>query len=250
MLNLVSVFCCLLSIASAQLTWSEIEAGNDDVPAARAGTHMAYDKFGDCLYLFSGSDDRQMWKFDVASSNWVVVHDGNDTNAPVPQARKFAFYGIVRFGGEFGQSLFIISHGFFGGDEFDDTWVFNTEANTWSELNATGPNPSTRYGGHYGVFTNNSGEFWMGGGFTFTTSLPTRYIDTYILRFSSNTEATWIRIHDQPSIGNQFDPLVPHGRCLHASAVVEEEKMVIWGGCMRYVNNTDILLYWPLATPA
>ena len=231
--SVVSVVFCLLSLASAEkLTWSKIEYNGDEAPSARSGTHMAYDQFNDCIYVWSGSSDQQMWKFDMATKAWTVVQDGNDTIAPVPAARKFASYGIVRFGGESGVSLFVLSHGFFG-SEFEDTWVFNTETNQWSEVITTGPKPSDRYGGHFGVYNGTGGVFWMGGGFTTSTTLATRYIDTYTLRFTSITEATWTRVHDQPSIGNQFDPLVPHGRCLHASAVVEEEKIVIWGGCMR-----------------
>ena len=211
----------------AQLTWTEIDGG-DQVPDARSGAHMAYDSFDHCLYLFGGLDN-QMWKFQISTSNWVVVHNGSGV---APANRKYAYYGIVRHGGANGDSLFVISHGF-GSQEYGDTWIFNTNTATWTELEPEGPTPSIRYGGHYGVF-NNTNEFWMGGGFTLTTDLATRYIDTYILTFGNTpTEARWRRVHDQPSIGNQFNPLLPHGRCLQGSAVVEEDIIVLWGGCMR-----------------
>lgn len=218
----------------SQLTWTRLNA-TGEIPSARWGFAMEYDRFSDSIYLFGGSADTKTYKFDVPSKTWSVVHDTNDTEA-VPPGAFYAYSGMLRFGGDedTGESLFVVSHGFKSMVEYGDTWVFNTMTGTWLKLEPTGDVPSIRYGGHYGVF-NNTHELWFGGGFTKTTSPWTRYIDTYILRFSSQTNAAWTRIHSQPTPGNQFNPLAPHGRCLQGSSVVEQDKMVMWGGCMRYV---------------
>ena len=223
------VFSLVCLTAYAQLSWTEIEAGGE-LPGARSGAHLVFDRYSDSLYMFGGGVDNYMWRFDLATGNWSI---DNNSSGLAPPGRKFAYFGLIRYGGiTTGDSLFVISHGF-GSSEFDDTWVYNIRTKVWAEVSSTGPKPSIRYGGHFGVF-NNTVEFWMGGGFTLTTTLATRYIDTYILKFTGETEGNWVRVHDQPSIGNQFDPLAPHGRCLQGSAVVEEDKIVLWGGCMRY----------------
>ena len=100
--------------------------------------------------------------------------------------------------------------------------------------------PPTRYGGHFGALYGDTDTLWIGSGFTLTTALPSRYIDTYKLIFTSRTTARWEELFGEPSRGNQFNPLQPHGRCLQGSAVVEPEKLVMFGGCMRY---TDIMVY-------
>ncbi len=206
-----------------------------EVPGARSGAQMVYDRYSNSLYMFGGGVDNYVWRYDVITNEWSIHLNTTDA----PKTRKYAYFGLIRYGGDLtGDSLFVTSHGI-GAAEYDDTWVYNIRTKTWTEMTTDGPKPTTRYGGHFGVF-NNSLELWFGGGFTFTTTpFPTRYIDTYKLKFSSPTAGTWIRVHDQPSVGNQFNPLVPHGRCLHSSSVVEEDKIILWGGCMRQVTWTN-----------
>ena len=103
----------------------------------------------------------------------------------------------------------------------------------WAQLEPEGNGPSFRYGGHFGTAYGDSNTFWLGSGFTETTPLQTRYIDTYKLVFSSPTAATWEQVYGQPSPGNQFMPLSPHGRCLQASTVIAGAGVVMSGGCMR-----------------
>ncbi len=229
------VACSLLSIINAQLTWNNLQAGGE-VPGARSGAQMVYDHYSNSLYMFGGGVDNYVWRYDVTANEWSIHLNTTDA----PKTRKYAYFGLIRYGGDLaGDSLFVTSHGI-GAAEYDDTWVYNIRNRTWTEMTTDGPKPTTRYGGHFGVF-NNSLELWFGGGFTFTTTpFPTRYIDTYKLKFSSPTAGTWIRVHDQPSVGNQYNPLVPHGRCLQSSSVVEEDKIILWGGCMRQVTWTNL----------
>ena len=229
--NMKSLFflvCLVFCSTDAQLKWSAITSAGGSRPSERAGASFGYDPWSDTLILFGGGSNTT-WVYDLSNSAWSEVTDSEYT----PPSRSYAYHGLIRFGGEFGTSLFVVSHGIGSTEEYEDTWVFNLDSYNWTQVTTSGEGPGKRYGGHYGTFNGTSNEFWMGGGFTVTTTLSTRYIDTYKLVFTSETEASWDRVHDQPTIGNQFDPLVPHGRCLQGSAVVEAEKIVIWGGCMR-----------------
>ena len=167
------------------------------------------------------------WIFDVESGNWSEVRP-----TQAPEGRMDAFFGVVRVDGE---SLFVVSHGFSTpvAGEYANVWAFRFNTSQWSRIYPGGKGPGPRYGGHFGAAYGDSNTLWVGGGFTATTPLATRYIDTYKLVFSNVTAATWEEVYPQPSVANQFRPFAPHGRCLHLSAVVGNAGLVIAGGCMR-----------------
>ena len=226
-------FCTLAPACRAQgLTWTQITPLSAETPGARIGGAFGYDGVSNQLILFSGSGGglpNDTWLYDVATGMWEQV---TTTSAPV--GRVYPFYGVVNVSGE---SVFVVSHGT-GAEEYGDTWAFSFVTRQWSEVTTEGPVPPIRYGGHFGaVYGPATNEFWMGAGFTLTTTFATRYIDTYKLIFSTPTTATWRRVFGQPTVGNQFNPLAPHGRCLQGSAVVRPEQLVIFGGCTRYVAS-------------
>ena len=233
-LLLVAVSVCLLaallpSTAAQGLTWSQVPADGDSQPAARREPAIGYDGLGNRLIVFGGVtangtvDDT--WIFEIDSGNWTEVQ-----STQAPTARWGAFFGVVRVSS---VSLFVVTHGTRGMDEFADVWAFNFNTMQWNLIATQGDGPGPRYGGHFGAAYGDTDILWVGAGFTGTTPLFTRYIDTYKLTFTSLTEATWEEVYPQPTIGNQFMPLSPHGRCLQASAVVGNEGLVMAGGCMR-----------------
>ena len=224
-----AVVVCLLAAslpnAAAQgLIWRRVSTG-DRKPAPRSGFAFGYDPQGNRLIVFGGSTANGVvndtWIFDISSGNWSEVRP---MQAPI--ARQEAYFGVVRISGAY---WFVVAHGF-GRAEYEDVWLFSFNNQQWNQIYPSGDGPRARYGGHFGA---NGNTFWMGSGFTLTTPLATRYIDTYKLIFTSHNESTWQQVYPQPSIGNQFMPLSPHGRCLQASAVVENEGLVISGGCLR-----------------
>jgi hypothetical protein len=220
------------------LTWRLL---NEEGPESVDGPALVYDKWSDVLVLFGGSTANttnrypsETWIYDVASNEWNIANDGAGV---VPEAREYAYFGLVRVSN---TSLFIVSHGIRGSVEFSDTWAFNLNNYSWTDMTSliSGPRPTERYGGHFGVdYNNNSHIMWLGGGFTATTTLTSRYIDTYNLIFDGVSTARWVVVHPQPSSGNQFNPLVPHGRCLQGSAVVDNVDIILFGGCMRGGNG-------------
>lgn len=231
------VFVLLLSTGFASLTWRRL---SDDGPP-RDGPALVYDKWNDVLVMFGGSDGSypvDTWIYNFTTNEWSIVANGSGL---APTGRSYAYFGLVRVQN---TSLFVVSHGFgSGGTEFSDTWTFNMDTYTWSQPTTSGIGPDPRYGGHFGSLYDGSNIFWMGAGFTLSTPLATRYIDTYQLIFDQISTARWVEVHPQPSIANQYNPLVPHGRCLQGSSIVSRDTLVLWGGCMRYYLYTLLSLY-------
>ena len=222
--NVALIYLCI-HVTCASLTWRKV---SETGPTARDGSALAYDKWSDVLVMFGGDIiDHDTWIYNLSSNEWNTVA-ANTTSSPL--SRKYAYFGLVRVND---TSLFVVSHGVIGEQELSDTWTFNMDTYTWNQPTISGTGPANRYGGHYGTLFEGSNIFWMGGGFTLTTPLATRYIDTYQLIFDDISNARWIQIYLQPTIGNQFNPLVPHGRCLQGSGIVNNYTMVLWGGCMR-----------------
>ncbi len=223
---------------SQGLTWSQITPAVDAPymwPGEREGGGLGYDGGSNQLILFGGFGNETFptdtWLYNVQSGSWEEI-----LAYPTPEGREYFYHGVVTVDG---VSLFVVSHGlgydYEGYVEYDDTWAFNFDTMQWSEIATDGAIPGPRYGGHFGaVYGPVTNELWMGAGFH-TSTLGTRYIDTYKLVFTTLTAATWVRVWGQPTPGNQFNPLVPHGRCLQGSAVVRREQLVLFGGCMRYV---------------
>ena len=235
-ISTISIAVCALAlllpcVATQGLRWSQVLTDEANRPSPRSGFAFGYDFVSNQLIVFSGfGGSNDTWLFDLATGNWSEVQ----VTQPAPPARAFSYYGVVRVSGE---SLFVVMLGLLNAQnvaEFDDVWVFNFANREWSEIQPQGGGPSFRYGGHFGAAYGDSNILWVGGGFTETTKpLQTRYADVYKLTFTSPTSASWEEVYAQPSPGNQFMPLSPHGRCLQTSAVIADGGLVLAGGCMR-----------------
>lgn len=113
-------------------TWSEI------ITTVSPGNHwchaMAYDPEENAIILFGGfsgegREGDDTWKFDLLTRDWTELHP-----ATVPLAR----YGHVMVYDE-SIGLIVMSNGntAYQGHQ-DDTWVYDTSANTWTEVSTTG----------------------------------------------------------------------------------------------------------------
>lgn len=242
-------FCVPACIAQQPgLVWTEMPSGAGEGsgsgvpsnPRIRNRGALGYDNKTNALILFGGTSvndsyPNDTWIYNIASGTWSEVAVPPAGRAP--SGRVDSYYGVVDVSG---VSLFVVSHGVNaagpGEGEVDDTWAFNMATMEWNRVVFPGnqASPGKRYGGHFGaLYGPSTNEFWMGGGFTETTPLQTRYIDTYILAFSSPSAAEWREVWAQPSIANQFNPMIPIGRCLQGSAVVNRDQLVLYGGCSR-----------------
>jgi hypothetical protein len=112
---------------------------------------IAYDEDSDRTILFGGGDqdDRAMdetWAYDVEGSKWALL-----SPAANPPGRYYssAVYDPVR-------DRVIV----FGGTErwgsatFGDTWAYDYEANTWTEIQGSGPGVRAWHGMAYDVEDN------------------------------------------------------------------------------------------------
>ena len=219
---------------SGEMTWQRLSEVMNMSPSPRSRHAMGFCNSTQELIVFSGMTSSgvssETWAYNVSSRMWRMVSAGDVDDPP---ARMDSFYGVIQ-----SLDIFVVAQGLGeNGTEYGDVWVFSCRTRNWVEITAkiNGTGPSVRYGGHFGSYFSDDKSFWMGSGFTKTTGLyPSRYIDTYKLTFTSPESAVWETLHRNPSSGNQFNPLVPHGRCLQGSAVVSQDRMVMYGGCLRY----------------
>jgi hypothetical protein len=123
---------------SSNNIWMEMAPSN--VPTARKYHDMAPIIGDDKVVLFSGFDGTYVddtWIFDLSEGDW-----NKRPQAVKPQGRKghemASIYGsdeVVLFGGNVS-----------GIDVANDTWMYNTATNEWTELNPSGDVPGPRRG--------------------------------------------------------------------------------------------------------
>jgi galactose oxidase-like protein len=121
-------------------TWSEIVAGGPK-PAARFGHNATYDTTQQRLVVALGQGRggaffNDVWAFDSATRSWSELAGGSDQQ---PRERYGA--GIAP---DYAGGRFYISHGFTDAGRFDDTWVFDLNAQGWQQIATSGPVPLKR----------------------------------------------------------------------------------------------------------
>ncbi len=122
--------------------WTQMNSGS--VPAARYKQSMAYIG-GDKVIMFGGysyATGQETWIFDLSENNWTLKE-------PIlkPERRydhDMAYIGeglVVLYGGT--NAAIVV-----GGDIMNDTWVYNSNDNSWTEdIDEPGaPKPWARYG--------------------------------------------------------------------------------------------------------
>ena len=233
-----------LALVRGQLSWSKLideEAAfamdPNSVPPPRMGHALGHHNGKQLLILFGGesSSGNKMgdtWIYFLANNSWVNL-DSIQQNSVKPPARSHSVFGVIeRF------NIFVMAYGAGTNSDYSDVWTLDLNTWRWYEMSPQGNKPESRYGMFGGAF-NGSSEFWIGGGFTTLTSDPRVYrpnIDIHRLTFNDAQSASWEKLYSNPSPGNQYNPFVPHGRAYAASAVATADRMVIFGGCLRYVT--------------
>jgi hypothetical protein len=138
-------------------TWTQHE-GVGGGPEAREGHTMAYDSARGRVVLFGGHgmfanylDDT--WEWDGASASWTE-RTPTTSNPSARQDCGMAYEsnrrGVVLFGGKG------------GGGNYQDTWEWDGEAGSWTELAPQGPIPSARSG--HVLASNGNGSVLLFGG--------------------------------------------------------------------------------------
>ena len=185
-------------------------------PSKRAFAAMAYDRESDRIVLFGGSDNgavtrpAETWTYDLDSNAWT-----NMAPATQPGLRRSSAMAydslhdrIIMFGGWGGS----------GGVPPDtliaDTWAYDLNANTWTNMAPAGaPSPRQDYGMAYDSRNDRVILFGGDGGALLS--------DTWAYSFATNA---WTNLN--PPVG-------PSPRVSHAMAYDEANgRTVLFGGVM------------------
>jgi N-acetylneuraminic acid mutarotase len=168
-------------------TWTNLDPAGDR-PAARIWHTMVHDSDTGKLIMFGGmggglrslgavlvGDDllNDTWAYDPGVNTWTNLNP----TGPVPAARGLQAMAydpstqkVILFGGGTATAL------------FNDTWAYDPGANTWTNLNPTGPVPAGR-GGQVMAYDSSIRKVILFGGGTTTT----RFNDTWAYDPAANT---------------------------------------------------------------
>lgn len=110
-------------------------------PSSRADHAMIFDSERGKVLLFGGRGANglplnDMWEWDVTAKQWAIVTSAGIR--PTPRMRFSMIYDeaidrVVLFGGTNDSSI------------FGDTWEWDPDKRTWSEVTPAGPKPSARF---------------------------------------------------------------------------------------------------------
>jgi hypothetical protein len=110
-------------------------------PPGRVGCALAYSAARDAVYLFGGlsmeiGHSDRTYRYDPAAPAWIEL------GASGPVARYDG--GLAPLGDGRRLILFAGAAAAMGAGFYDDTWIFDTTTETWSELSVTGDVPPAR----------------------------------------------------------------------------------------------------------
>ena len=192
----------IYSVASDD--WSQVGA-TEEAFAGRYGMGTAFDSGSNLVLLFGGAhwgrtDEGNhvglgdTWVFDVESSTWTQV---TPAISPPPRIDPSFVYDsdadrVVMFGG----------HTELGGEVLGDTWTYDADANTWTEIESSlSPPPRS---GHAAWFDPGVGSSFVFGGAGEWTSWPplpwTALGGEELWRFDSGT-GNWTLSRSAPNPG-------------------------------------------------
>ena len=201
------------SLDTAKYTWTNIQTTNS--PSARFSAGMVYDGDHKKIILFGGfsASDRKSdtWIYDIATSTWTNV-------TPDKSPPRRSDMGIAY---DAGAKKVVIFGGYNRDDTIsDDTWVYDFEANTWTQMNPAN-HPSARYGGAM-VFDSYSKKILLFGGHKGSV------YDNEIWAYNYSND-DWEKIETQTK---------PPGRYWHDLAYDSvSQRMILFGGSQGGGND-------------
>ncbi len=120
------------SFACETQTWSQVMTSSS--PGFRDSHAMAYDAQENVVILFGGFDGdgmytNDLWKFDCGSREWTELF---------PTTRPLGRYGHVMVYDESINRMVLTGGNTFSEGFQDDTWIYSTSSNNWTELTPIG----------------------------------------------------------------------------------------------------------------
>lgn len=215
-------FLLLVPIVFSRLRWRLLSPRNDSngFPAARRDSSIGFIQAEKKLVVFGGKQGGKnfddTWIYDLSNRKWEPVNPP----APLPQKRFSMVYGA------FGK-YFFISTGEYNGSPrqfFDDIWRFDSSSPSWRRLDENSETrPEQRYGSSGGIFNNgdeNNG-FYVTHGFS-----GRRYSNTF--KFDLGKNEWQLKFTGS----NNYNPNLPHARCLHSATMIKSDELLLYGGCL------------------
>ncbi|CAG8459326.1 2518_t:CDS:2 [Diversispora eburnea] len=205
---------------------------------------IGYGKDKNTLIIFGGTTaegikSKQTFLADLNTLQWSTQ------SGTGPQARSNMIYGMDVWGSY--RNNFVISGG--QGDSnviFNDTWAFDINYNTWTQItnvistNGTVPQLYSAVGGidttvQTGSNTNPSTIMWISHGTdgkTFNTDLWAQVFQGSLSTNGNNISSVWYKV----PIGGE----IPKGRNEVAGTVLPGGRIVMYGGCDKLNKNCAI----------
>ena len=197
--------------AAAQVpasAWTVIDVPGPD---ARWDHSLSADPATRSLLLFGGRDAAgaplgDTWIYSVGNNSWVLL----EGHAPPPRFGHAVAVDIQN------RALYLFGGQADGDTFFNDTWRFDLDARSWSEIPTSDDRPSPRYG--TSAVLDGEGNLLISHGFTFEG----RFDDTWSLDPESGI---WTNISPAPEAR-------PLKRCLHEAVWdAGQQRMLLYGGC-------------------
>ncbi|MFW9925675.1 MAG: Kelch repeat-containing protein [Candidatus Thorarchaeota archaeon] len=197
-------------------TWENVTTSGAPSPVHAFG--MVYDTESDRVILFGGNVDPKFgdtWAYDVESNTWENM---NPTTSPSPR-----YFHSMAYDEE--SDIVILFAGRSDGDKVADTWAYDYNTNTWTDL-APSLQPSWRRA-HYMTYDNQSDLIVLFGGSDVNDLAKD---DTWTFDYDSNT---WAQL--SPSTA-------PSPRLRHNMVYDQEsDKIITFGGTDTGIYGGNII---------
>ena len=203
-LLLIFTLIFLVSAVDAADDWTQKSPAGGVKPSVRDSHAMAY--IGDNKVLlfggYDGSNKGDTWVYNLSTNTWTDQNPQGDK----PSARYYpamAYIGgdkVLSFGGRSGSS------------QYNDTWVYDFSANTWTDQNPQGDKPSAR-NSHAMAYIGDDKVLLFGG-------YP-NVNDTWVYDLSENT---WTQ--DE----NTTQPSARHAHKVSETSMNGSSYLVLFGG--------------------
>ncbi|MHA2296871.1 MAG: Kelch repeat-containing protein [Candidatus Hodarchaeales archaeon] len=194
-------------------TWVELEFGYTEKPSSMFDHSMVYDSINQQVIL-TGGWSGETWIFDPQDIEWTKV-----SSVTHPSSRNSAgmYFDPV-------NEKVILFGGYLEDDsKADDTWIFDTANNTWTEVFPSNEKPTGRYGHSLVYDSVNQRGLLFGGRTTVTQN------DTWAYDYSSNS---WTLLHPTQN---------PEARYWHDAVFdANNQNMFLFGGDGGGVLNNGV----------
>ncbi len=218
--------------------WTQLvpQSAAEDLPDARMGGTLTYEPTTDRLLLFAGWGGTEffdtVWSYDLTTNTWTSL----DTGGNPPAAR--ALHSVVYLP-DTGRLLMF--GGYNGSVYLGDTWAYDIDADSWTNLGPSGSVPEAR-DGHSLVYDSSNQKVYLFGGWNGAKEFD----DTWVYDPGANT---WTELRPGGSI--------PAARDSQAMAFeAKTGKVILFGGWSQTTDFGDTWIYdpgantWTDAAPA